>query len=611
MKPSLAWLALCLPLFAAPAQARQSDKPIRIILVGDSTMASNSGYGDALCRYVAAGNACINLARGGRSSSSFRAEKRWDEVQALLRDGGAYSKTVVLVQFGHNDQPGKPGRSTDLVTEFPVNMARYANEAKALGAIPVLVTPLTRRSFRGGWLRDDLAPWSAATRQVAQDNKVALIDLNALSVKAVQDMGTEQADTLAQEPRPPEGAPKNRFDYTHLGPKGAALFAGMVVGELRRILPALGPALQREPAAAAPDPARQAAPSDGWANWQAGTQGGAAATDSQVFTVSNRAELLRALSSGSGPRIVKVAATIDMSEGRPYASSHDQGLRGQVKVGSGTTLIGMGGDAGFVNAHVQVIDANQVIIRNLHFRNPCDVGPVWDPKDGAAGNWNSLFDGISVAGSSNVWIDHNSFTDAPVTDDLLALENGMRKQCHDGALDITRGSDLITVSYNHFALHEKNTLVGSGDNAKGDEGRLSVTFSNNWFENVAARSPRVRFGKVHVYNNYYSGDRAHPAYPHEYAIGVGKQARIISQNNAFDIVGARGCKDVVKTPDNGPAERAFRDSGSLLNGQPLPACAQDAEPGWTVPYTFTALPAARVKEHVQANAGAGKLQVLK
>src|SRR5206468_3159816 len=103
---------------------------------------------------------CINLALGGRSSKSFRAEGHWDKVQQLLKDGGAFRATYVLVQFGHNDQPGKAPRSTDLATEFPVNMARYADETTALGGIPVLVTPLTRRSFKGAYphayLRDDL-----------------------------------------------------------------------------------------------------------------------------------------------------------------------------------------------------------------------------------------------------------------------------------------------------------------------------------------------------------------------------------------------------------------------------------------------------------------------
>jgi lysophospholipase L1-like esterase len=56
----------------------------------------------------------------------------------------------VLIQFGHNDQPGKPGRSTDLASEYPANLKRYVDEVRAAGGQPVLVTPLTRRSFRDG-----------------------------------------------------------------------------------------------------------------------------------------------------------------------------------------------------------------------------------------------------------------------------------------------------------------------------------------------------------------------------------------------------------------------------------------------------------------------------
>ena len=90
-------------------------KPIRIILVGDSTMNTKTGYGDALCALFKPDVKCINLAKGGRSSKSFRAEGLWDNVQTLLKDGAAYRATYVLIQFGHNDQPGKALRSTDLL----------------------------------------------------------------------------------------------------------------------------------------------------------------------------------------------------------------------------------------------------------------------------------------------------------------------------------------------------------------------------------------------------------------------------------------------------------------------------------------------------------------
>lgn len=217
--------------FAAALPAHAAD---RIILVGDSTVASGGGYGDYLCRHQRPDTTCINLAVNGRSSKSFRAEGRWDEVQALLRDGGAFRNTYVLVQFGHNDQPGKPGRSTDLVKEYPANLAHYVADVKAAGGVPVLVTSLTRRSFRHGYVWNDLAPWAEATREVARREGAALLDLNALSLAAVQAMGPEEADTLAQ----PKGA---GFDYTHLGPKGGSFFGDMAAKELLRLFPALGP----------------------------------------------------------------------------------------------------------------------------------------------------------------------------------------------------------------------------------------------------------------------------------------------------------------------------------------------------------------------------------
>lgn len=242
-------LLLCGPALAAAQSAAPA--PVRVILVGDSTMATKSGYGDALCARFTAAVTCLNLARGGRSSSSFRQEGRWDEVQKLLKEGGGFSATYVLVQFGHNDQPGKAPRSTDLVTEFPANMARYASETKALGGVPVLVTPLTRRSFRGDWLHDDLAPWAAATRGAAAREHATLLDLNADSAALVQRMGQAEADTLAMAPPLPvpaagadptkvetAGAAKSAFDRTHLGKKGADVFAHMVEDEMVRALPA-------------------------------------------------------------------------------------------------------------------------------------------------------------------------------------------------------------------------------------------------------------------------------------------------------------------------------------------------------------------------------------
>lgn len=234
----------------ATASAASAVKPVRIILVGDSTMATRSGYGDAFCARFTAATNCLNLARGGRSSGSFRAEGLWDKVQALLRDGAAYRATYVLIQFGHNDQPGKPGRSTDLATEFPRNMARYVQEVQAAGGVAVLVTPLTRRTFKDNALENNLQPWAEVVRDTAAQQHAPLLDLNAESYTAVQMMGQDEADTLAMSPRPAgygtapaagtvevAGAAKTTFDRTHLGAKGAAYFSRMVARELAIAVP--------------------------------------------------------------------------------------------------------------------------------------------------------------------------------------------------------------------------------------------------------------------------------------------------------------------------------------------------------------------------------------
>jgi len=198
------------------------------------------------------------MAKGGRSSSSYRAEGSWAKVLDELKHNADYASTYVLIQFGHNDQPGKPGRSTDLATEFPANLRLYVEEVKASGSKAVLITPLSRRSFKNGTLTNSLEPWADATRAVAAEKGVPLLELNADSVSAVQSMGPVEANTLAMAPPPAAiaEAPASRdspaipkapansapaFDYTHLGVKGSAFFARMVAGELVKAVPELQP----------------------------------------------------------------------------------------------------------------------------------------------------------------------------------------------------------------------------------------------------------------------------------------------------------------------------------------------------------------------------------
>lgn len=355
------------------------------------------------------------------------------------------------------------------------------------------------------------------------------------------------------------------------------------------------------------DIALQSAPADGWAAIAGGTRGGADAAAERIYSVANRSQLLAALTGGGTlPKIVKVVGSIDMSDGVPFASAGDQAARSAVNLPSNTTLVGAGPGAGFVNATLKIAGATQVIVRNLKIVAPCDVAPVWDPTDTATGAWNAAYDAISVAGSDHVWIDHNTVTDVPVTDDTLPVENGKTRQCHDGALDITQGSDYVTVSYNVFEKHDKAVLVGSSDSASGDGGRLKITFSNNVFSDLVQRAPRVRYGQVHLFNNFYSGNKTAAVYAHSYSVGVGKSGQIRSNNNVFAVNGAADCGAVVTTL-SADAVSAFSDSGSTLNGAALGACGVSGAVGWAVPYTFTPRPVALVKANALAQAGAGKL----
>jgi lysophospholipase L1-like esterase len=253
--PTLSFCAVlgCAAFLVTHLTATGEETPAveRIILVGDSTVASKSGWGDAFAKLLKDGVECLNMARGGRSSKSYRAEGHWKKALDA-------KPSWVLIQFGHNDQPGKgPERETDAKTTFRENLARYVAEARAIGAKPVLVTSLTRRNFnaqgkiqpehlelstdsQGTKGRDVLNDYVEATRAVAAEQKVPLIDLNARSIEQMNQIGPEAAvafDAKTKDPSKP--------DKTHLSAKGAAETAKLVAEEIRKKAPELAKLLKQ------------------------------------------------------------------------------------------------------------------------------------------------------------------------------------------------------------------------------------------------------------------------------------------------------------------------------------------------------------------------------
>ena len=217
---------------------------VKIVLVGDSTVATGGGWGPGFCAVMTKNVDCEDMALNGRSSKSFIDEGAWKK--ALDRHGDYY-----LIQFGHNDQKKDPARFTDPDTTFPANLHRFIADVRAIGGVPVLVTSLSRRNYRDGKLVEDLTPYVEATKRVGREENVTVVDLNALSVAMLKKMTQEEADEFdadthpdskAENPATPNGnAVRAPLDRTHLNPYGQRVFGRIVADRLARTQVELGP----------------------------------------------------------------------------------------------------------------------------------------------------------------------------------------------------------------------------------------------------------------------------------------------------------------------------------------------------------------------------------
>jgi pectate lyase len=396
------------------------------------------------------------------------------------------------------------------------------------------------------------------------------------------------------------------------------------------------------------------APDDGWAAADGGTTGGAAADAAHVFQVDTWQELRDALGGADArgdttPRIVEVRGRLDANvtaDGRRltcadyadpgytlagYLAAYDPATWGdadpsgpleeararsqdnqeaQVRqfVGSNVTIVGVGRGAGIVGGNLMIRDADNVIVRNLHLSDAYDCFPAWDPGDGT---WNSEYDNVSVWTSTHVWVDHNTFDDGAHPPSALPSYFGSRFEVHDGLLDITHGSDLVTVSWNEFLEHDKTMLIGSTNAPTYDVGRLRVTVHHNRFSDIGQRAPRVRYGQVHVANNLYV-QRDVELY--QYFWGVGVESRIYAEDNVFLLDPAIDPADIIREFDGTVIfERGSRVNRLWARTDLLAAYNAAYDPdlggdvGWTPPHRPRLHPAPAVPALVLAGAGAGVL----
>jgi lysophospholipase L1-like esterase len=220
---------------AATGTAQAAQRCRTLYIAGDSTAAQKyadaapeTGWGMALPFFLREHLGVANHAVNGRSSKSFVDEGRLDVILGAIRPGD-----FLLIQFGHNDEKSAdPTRYTEPWTTYQDYLRQYVDGARARGARPVLATSVERRKFDAdGNAVPTHGDYPAAVRALAEEECVALLDIQALSIALWQGLGVEETKKYFNWTATEQ-------DNTHFNPPGAIAVARLVAAELlhRRVL---------------------------------------------------------------------------------------------------------------------------------------------------------------------------------------------------------------------------------------------------------------------------------------------------------------------------------------------------------------------------------------
>jgi len=320
----------------------------------------------------------------------------------------------------------------------------------------------------------------------------------------------------------------------------------------------------------------------GWASQGTATTGGGTATPILVTTLAQ----FKSEVTGTAAKVIYV-------KGEFAADS--------INLGSNKTIIGCSSGAK-IQGHLGIgSGSSNVIIRNLKISGygvgDCTKDPSFDSGTGCS----SGADAISVNGSAHhVWFDH-----------CLVMDGT------DGNLDITNDADFVTVSWTKFSYTPRTDNVG--DDSTGAAGHrfsnlvggtdskptgwpstrpLNVTWHHNWWaDGVVERQPRVRFGRNHLFNNYYNSTASN------YCVRAGIEASILLEGNAFE--GVKSPHQFNSTENEGTAYIAL-GSNDRANSYTSTSGDQTKEGGgspFTPPYTYQVTTASGVAAAVKAGAG--------
>lgn len=255
------------------------------------------------------------------------------------------------------------------------------------------------------------------------------------------------------------------------------------------------------------------------------------------------------------------------SAGFPLTIRYSGNIKGKgfISIKSDKTIIGEGGSS-MEGVGLLIYGHHNVIIRNMTIRNVVTYSNI-----------------VIKEAAHHVWVDHCT----------LSSDREHGWDYYDGLLDVGNRADYVTLSWNKLHDNHKAMLIGFGDENTNDTGHLRVTVCKNYFYNISERQPGVRFGQVHVFNNYIKDSSG-------YGIGSTMNATVRTDNNYFENAAQPIKTDFNAKPGyvSGGNSNFYQRSGKNT----ISSSSSSWKPDY--PYSSELLPVRKVPQAIRSAAGA-------
>ncbi|MBL7259707.1 pectate lyase family protein [Paractinoplanes lichenicola] len=317
----------------------------------------------------------------------------------------------------------------------------------------------------------------------------------------------------------------------------------------------------------------------GYASSNGGTTGGNGGSTVRATTGTQIHQALCSRASSSTPITIEVSGTINHGNTTKVSGSSCNTAADKIELKeiSNVTIIGVGSGAVFDQLGIHIRDSSNIIIQNVTVRNVKKSGSPTSNGGDAIGMESTV---------RNVWVDH------------VTLEaSGGESEGYDGLFDMKDNTQYVTLSYSILRNSGRGGLIGSSES---DTSNGFVTFHHNYYSNIDSRTPLLRGGIAHIYNNYYYS-------LNESGINSRAGARAKVENNYF-----QNSKDVLGTFYT-DAAGTWQTAGNILDNVTWSATSSDHKPAGpsmastttvSVPYSYRLDGASCTPDVVRSTAGA-------